>query len=103
MAVAPLQPLRAVFGRILPRSNTPTLPPLDPRVRPIDLNSTALGIRKRFYIYTPPNHDPQRERVPVLYLFRGHETEWINPYQDPPRSGRTVIDVYEELLAARKV
>lgn len=91
------------LNRLWPFRRAEQTPALDPRAQPIDLQSRALGIRKRFYIYTPPLHDPQRERLPVLYLFRGHETEWINPRQDPPRGGRTVIDVYEDLLAARNV
>ncbi|HEX6290842.1 MAG TPA: alpha/beta hydrolase-fold protein [Herpetosiphonaceae bacterium] len=71
---------------------------LDRRVHAINLRSKALGITKRCYIYTPPHFDKRRERLPVLYLFRGHEREWINPAQDQSRRGQTVIDVYEDLL-----
>jgi len=71
---------------------------VDPRVRLVTLRSTALGVRKHFYVYTPPTHRSSRGRLPALYLFRGHEQEWINPAQDASRQGRTVIDVYEELL-----
>jgi enterochelin esterase-like enzyme len=39
----------------------------------------------------------------VLYLLRGAASEWINKEQDPTRSGRNVIDVYEELLAGGSV
>jgi S-formylglutathione hydrolase FrmB len=76
---------------------TPQPPhPYDSRARLIELRSTVLGVPKRFYIYTPPGY--HNERLPALYFFRGHEREWINPLEDPTRAGRTIIDVYEELL-----
>jgi hypothetical protein len=75
----------------------------DRRVHLVELQSVALGISKRFYVYTPPDYHTSTERLPVLYLFRGHEREWINPDEDNSRHGRTVIDVYEELLAAGTV
>lgn len=78
-------------------------PPLDQRVRTIMLSSSSLGICKQFYVYTPPNYTRTDERLPVLYLFRGHEQEWINPRQDSDRGNRTVLDVYEELLQAQAV
>ena len=40
---------------------------------------------------------------PVLYLFRGHEHEWVHRWQDRSRHGRTVIDVYRRLLHEGKV
>ena len=76
----------------------------DKRVQKVRLESAALGIAKEFYIYTPPDYASSAPaRCPVVYLFRGHESEWINKHQDPSRAGRNVIDVYEELLADRKV
>jgi S-formylglutathione hydrolase FrmB len=54
-------------------------------------------------VYTPPTYRSNRQRLPVLYLFRGHENEWINPHQDSSRQGRTVIDVYEELMQEGRV
>lgn len=75
--------------------------PYDPRARSIELRSKVLGVQKRFYIYTPPGCN--NERLPALYLFRGHEREWVNPLEDPTRQGCTIIDVYEELLAAGTV
>lgn len=74
--------------------------PVDPRAQPISLRSKSLGITKQLYVYTPPGYARSRTRLPVMYFFRGHEHEWINPTQDASRAGRTVIDVYEELLAA---
>lgn len=77
--------------------------PIDARVTSVDVRSAALGLRRRFYVYAPPRHDPRREQLPALYLFRGHEREWINPQQDASRQGRTVIDVYEDLLRIRRI
>lgn len=65
-----------------------------------------LGIEKSFYIALPPGYSSARERghrYPVLYLFRGHEREWIHRQQDKSRHGRTVIDVYRGLLEEGRV
>lgn len=76
----------------------------DQRARKVQIDSRALGVQKEFYVYVPPAYSqaPQR-RYPVLYLLRGHESEWINKHQDPSRAGRNVIDLYEELFAAGEV
>ena len=76
----------------------------DARAEKVRIESAALGIAKEFYVYTPPGYaqSPGR-RYPVLYLFRGHEKEWINKNEDSRRGGKNVIDVYEQLLAARQV
>lgn len=76
---------------------------VDPRVQTIIIRSTALGIPKRFFVYTPPGFKRTKSSLPALYLFRGHEREWVNPREDGSRQGRTVIDVYEELLTAGAV
>ncbi|HEX6291314.1 MAG TPA: alpha/beta hydrolase-fold protein [Herpetosiphonaceae bacterium] len=76
----------------------------DPRVEKIALDSQTLGVAKEFYVYTPPEYSARPGlRYPTLYLFRGHEREWINQQEDSTRGGRNVIDVYEELLAAGQV
>lgn len=77
--------------------------PYDPRVALVTVDSAVLGIKKSFYIYLPPDYSSEESRYPVLYLFRGHEKEWVNPREDGSRRGQTVIDVYEELLAAGEV
>jgi enterochelin esterase-like enzyme len=77
---------------------TETDHPYDPRVEKVSLDSPILGIEKSFFIYVPPDVETSAtEGYPVLYLFRGHEKEWVNPDEDPSRQGQTVIDVYEEL------
>lgn len=80
--------------------------PIDARVRHIAIKSEALGVKKSFYVALPPGYGrfQNRElRYPTLYLFRGHEREWIHRWQDKSRHGRTVIDVYRELLDAKDV
>lgn len=86
------------------RRRTP--PPIDKRARRVTVQSTTLGVPKNFYISLPPGYSrasAKFTRYPVLYLFRGHEHEWIHRQQDKSRHGRTVIDVYRELLAEGKV
>lgn len=80
------------------------VPIYDTRAQKVRINSTALGVPKEFYVYTPPDYasSPGR-RYPVLYLFRGHEKEWINKNEDGTRDGRNVIDVYEQLLGTGQV
>jgi enterochelin esterase-like enzyme len=80
------------------------IPFYDSRAQKIRLEETVLGVPKEFYIYTPPGYaQATGRRYPALYLFRGHEKEWINKYEDGSRGGRNVIDVYEELLAAGSI
>lgn len=77
--------------------------PYDPRARLVSVPSVALGIPGRCFVYLPPEHaDPDR-RLPVLYLLRGHEREWVNPQEDSSRGETTVIDVYERLRTAGSI
>jgi hypothetical protein len=76
--------------------------PIDARARRISLSSRTLGVQKSFYVSLPPGYHSMpnsRRRYPVLYLFRGHEHEWVHRFQDKSRHGRTVIDVYRHLLS----
>jgi enterochelin esterase-like enzyme len=80
--------------------------PIDPRAKRMTLLSTALGVEKNFYVALPPGYSSavnSRERYPTLYLLRGHEREWVHRQQDHSRHGRTVIDVYRQLLEDGKV
>jgi enterochelin esterase-like enzyme len=90
---------RAVWQRRLQR-------PLDPRVRRIRIESEILGVQKSFYVGLPPGYfrtSNEGQRYPTLYLFRGHEREWIHRQQDMSRHDQTVIDVYRNLLHKGKV
>lgn len=54
----------------------------DSRIELVTVHSPALGISKSFNIYLPVDYDESiDERYPVVYLFRGHESEWANPSQ----------------------
>ncbi len=93
--------LRQEVGIATPTPDPSLVNPYDARVQRVQLLSRALGIRKTFFIYVPPQAAAQpAERYPVLYLFRGHEREWVNPAEDVSRSNRNVIDAYEEMLNA---
>ncbi len=87
-----------------PTPNPALVNPYDARVQRVQHLSRALGIPKMFFIYVPPRAaEHPEERYPVLFLFRGHEREWINPTEDLARGDRNVIDVYEDLLAQGKI
>ena len=82
----------------MPRSRPKAIAPAcDQRAQLVTIASATLGVPKSFYIYVPPDL-AAGERVPVIYLLRGHEREWINLTEDATRSG-TAIDVYEQLRA----
>ncbi len=70
----------------------------DLRAHSLTIESQSLGLAKRLFVYIPP--DLAGQRVPSLYLLRGHEREWINGHEDATRGGTTIIDVYERLRAA---
>ena len=77
--------------------------PDDPRAQYVDWFSPTLGIVKRLNIYLPPEYACSQDRYPVVYLLRGHEREWLRTDEDQSRSGRNVLDVYEELLRSAQV
>ncbi len=65
--------------------------------------SPALRIHKSMNIYLPPGYGGGTEYYPVVYLFRGHEREWINRDEDASRRGRNIQDVADELYAQGKI
>lgn len=65
--------------------------------------SPALGISKQYQIYLPPGYQESGRRYPVLYLFRGHEKEWFDPYQDHSRGGTAIQHLADELIQAGKI
>src|SRR5918911_297388 len=80
----------------------PTTPTTHPHLR----YAERLRVKKNFYVALPPGYHKvsnSNTRYPALYLFRGHEHEWVHRWQDRSRNGRTVIDVYRELLQEGKV
>ncbi len=75
------------------------------RLQHVVHRSRALGINKSFYLYVPTGRvtPANRGRYPVLYVFRGHQREWVNPFQDPSRAGRTILDDYEALVQSGRM
>ena len=55
------------------------------------LRSQALGLAKPYYVYEPPGFR-EASSVPILYLFRGHEREWVNIREDDSRHRTTAIE-----------
>ena len=68
------------------------------RLRACRLHSSALGIRKPYFVYEPPGWRGQ-QRLPLLYLFRGHEREWVNIGEDASRRATTAIEDLDERIA----
>ena len=69
------------------------------RVERVMLFSGALGIHKNVNVYLPPGYGAEEEYYPVVYLFRGHEREWLNREEDGSRKGRNIQDIAEQLYA----
>lgn len=55
------------------------------------VTSRTLGIRKPYYVYEPPGW-ATLPALPVVYLFRGHEREWVNLKEDSSRTLSTAIE-----------
>ncbi len=71
------------------------------RIELATITSQTLGISKSFNVYLPADYDENTdEHYPVVYLFRGHEREWVNPSEDASRSDRMIKDVADELFAS---
>ncbi|MEM1127240.1 MAG: alpha/beta hydrolase-fold protein [Bacteroidota bacterium] len=70
------------------------------RLRYRYLDSEALGLRKPFYVYEPPGLKQATGPIPLLYLFRGHEREWVNMEEDQARQRRTAIGDLDILIAS---
>lgn len=52
---------------------------------------------KHFYIYEPPGINTMQE-IPVVYLFRGHEREWVHFNEDSSRRSTTAIEDIDILI-----
>lgn len=73
------------------------------RVERITFFSSALGIYKNMNVYLPPGYGAEHEYYPVVYLFRGHEREWVNREEDSSRRGRNIQDVADQLYAEGRI
>lgn len=67
------------------------------RLRRRVVRSAALGVRKPYYLYTPPGHG--HRGLPLLVLLRGHEREWVNLREDDSRQASTVEDLDRAIAA----
>ena len=52
---------------------------------------------KHAYIYEPPALRDQKN-LPVVYLFRGHEREWVNFNEDTSRTSSTAVEDVDFLI-----
>lgn len=59
--------------------------------------SSALAITKSYFVYEPPAF-VQRQEPHLLYLFRGHEREWVNMHEDHSRQTSTAIEDIDRLI-----
>lgn len=66
------------------------------------LPSKALGINKSFYVYEPPGFHKKTE-LPLLYLFRGHEREWVNINEDSSRQHATAIEDIDKAITLNMI
>jgi pimeloyl-ACP methyl ester carboxylesterase len=72
----------------------------DPRALHVRFYSRTLGVEKALHLFVPEEGQHHGARLPILYLLRGHEREWINPHEDTARGGRNAVDVYLGLRAS---
>ncbi len=61
------------------------------------IRSSVLGITKPFYVYEPPDFS-RTDSIPIAYLFRGHEREWVNVAEDGSRGISTAIQDIDMLI-----
>ncbi|HWI63307.1 MAG TPA: alpha/beta hydrolase-fold protein, partial [Symbiobacteriaceae bacterium] len=73
------------------------------KVVTISIESKALGSTRKVNVYLPGGYEQSTERYPVVYLFRGHEREWVNPKEDGSRGGRTAATIADELVQSRAI
>ncbi len=65
-------------------------------LRVLPFRSRSLGITKHLFLYEPPRFT-SLENVHILYLFRGHEREYVNIQEDGSRK-KTSIERIDELI-----
>ena len=59
----------------------------------------ALGRVRRFGVYKPLGYRPDGRRYPVLYLFRGQETEWAGRQDGRPG----LVSILDRLIATGRI
>lgn len=69
------------------------------RLRGCLFSSKTLGIKKPYYVYEPAGLNDFKA-LPTLYLFRGHEREWVNMNEDSSRVRSTAIDDLDSAINA---
>ncbi|HCR49751.1 MAG TPA: hypothetical protein DIW24_08980 [Bacteroidetes bacterium] len=71
-------------------------------LKTIRLKSNALRVYKNFYVYEPPyyGHPMYPQDTSLLYLFRGHEREYVNMSEDGSRKMVTTIELLDQLIVA---
>lgn len=62
------------------------------------LFSVRLGLRRWLGVQLPPAFEPGRD-YPVVYVFRGHHSEWMNPHEDHSRQRTLPAQAYEAMEA----
>lgn len=68
------------------------------RVESFSFDSAALNSRKSVNLYLPPGYDEGDNSYPVIYLLRGHESEWFDDTSSPTRRGRSARKIADELI-----
>jgi len=66
--------------------------------------SPVLGINKDYYIYLPEGYDENSDEFyPVVYFFRGHESEWTDLNEDHARNNRNIKTLADQLYSEDKI
>jgi len=69
------------------------------RIEKISINSPSLSISRYLNILLPPGYDNEIDiYYPTLYLFRGHEDEWVDKNEDASRNGRNIKILFDQLF-----
>ncbi|HYE58279.1 MAG TPA: alpha/beta hydrolase-fold protein [Rhodothermales bacterium] len=64
--------------------------------------SRALGLRKPLFVYEPPGFE-SGAAYPTVWLFRGHEREWVNQQEDGSRARSTAVEDVDAAIQARRL
>lgn len=67
------------------------------RLRAVRVPSKALGVTKWVYVYEPPGYDGAGG-LPLVWLLRGHEREWVNVREDGSRQRGTAIEDLDKAI-----